>query len=92
MAKLGQHLEEKVERARLAQSPKAFPHTIPVSKFNRQRPPSDIMHGEIVNGGEKFSVVASFVAPARKASLENVQRDRPIFFRHSRQHVFSSRS
>jgi hypothetical protein len=60
-------------------------HTLPVPEFLRKSPPSDIMNHKIVQGFEKLSVIPALVAASRPRCREP-QYNRPILFRHGREH------
>ena len=85
-AQRGEGFEEQLEHAGLTQPPEPFPDAVPGAELGRQRPPGDVVHGEIVHGFEELTVVVALVGPSRPASAEHVQRHRPILVRHPRQH------
>src|SRR3954470_15015014 len=87
---LRQRLEEGLNGAALAQSPEPLPDRVPVPKLGWQRPPGHVLQREIVQRFEKLAVVTSFGTPSRANRPKNVQSDRPILFRHPRQHGRSS--
>ena len=61
-AQRGQGFEKQLEHAGLAQAPEPFPDAVPRAELSRQRPPGDVVHGEIVQRFEELAVVASLVA------------------------------
>src|ERR1700720_4103167 len=67
-------------------------HAVPVPEFLRKSPPSDIMNHKIVQGFEKLSVVPALVAAPRPRCREHPQYNRPILFRHGREHGRSSKN
>ena len=62
LAHPGEHLEERFEGAGLAQPPEALPHAVPITELARQSAPGDVVDREIMQGFEKFAVVAALVA------------------------------
>src|SRR6476620_4866480 len=62
------------------------------SKNASKVPPSDIMNHKIVQGFEKLSVVPALVAAPRPRCREHPQYNRPILFRHGREHGRSSKN
>src|SRR5271167_5149462 len=87
-----QGIEERFESSRSAQPPEPLPHAVPVPEFLRKSPPSNIMNHKIVQGFEKPSVVPALVAAPRPRCREHPQYNRPILFRHGREHGRSSKS
>src|SRR5271155_420442 len=87
-----QGIEERFESSRSAQPPEPLPYAVPVPEFLRKSPPSNIMNHKIVQGFEKLSVVAALVAAPRPRCREHPQYNRPILFRHGREHGRSSKN
>ena len=87
LAAFRQQLEECLEYARPAEPPKPLPYGVPLAKFAGQRAPSYVVHGEVVDRLEEFTVVMARLSPARLCRIEHFQRDRPVALRHSRQHA-----
>src|SRR4249920_338266 len=92
LAQRRQGIEERFESSRSAQPPEPLPHAVPVPEFLRKSPPSDIMNHKIVQGLEKLSVVPALVAAPRPRCREHPQYNRPILFRHGREHSRSSKN
>ena len=57
-----QRIKEGFEGAGPAQAPEPFPDTVPMPKLFRERPPSDVVNHEILQGFEKLPVIPSLVA------------------------------
>ena len=87
-----QGIEERFESSRSAQPPEPLPHAVPAPEFLRKSPPSNIMNHKIVQGFEKLSVVPALVAAPRPRCREHPQYNRPILFRHGREHGRSSKN
>ncbi len=84
---LRQQLEECLEHPGAAEPPKPLPNAVPVAKFEGQCTPCYVVHSEIVNGLEEFTVIMTRLSPAGLRRIKHLQHDRPIAFRHSRQHI-----
>src|SRR4028118_503863 len=82
-AQTSKRLEERFEDSRLAQAPEALPDRVPRPKLGRQSPPSDIVHGEVVQGLQELAVIAALVAAPRTGRPKHLERDRPILFQQS---------
>ena len=63
-----------------------FPHAVPRPEPFAQRPPGDIVNGEVAQGLQKQPVVPALRAAQRQAGAEHIQRQFPIPFRHPRGH------
>jgi len=78
--------------AALAEPRETLPDAVPVAELGRQRPPSDVVDGETMQGFEKLAIVAALVAPPGPAGPEHIEGDRPVLFGHLRQHGRPSKS
>src|SRR5678815_2652542 len=83
-------IEEGLEGSGLAQSPEPFPHTVPVAEPAWKRAPRDVVDRKILQRFEKLAVVPALVAAPRARRPEYLQHDRPLGFRHGREHGRSS--
>src|SRR5271155_3462738 len=86
LAALRQQLKERLEYTRSAQPPEPLPNAVPFAIFARQCSPSYAVDTEIVDRLQEFTIVMSRLAPARLRRVKHRQHDRPILFRHPRQH------
>src|SRR5271155_6071693 len=86
LAALRQQLKERLEYARSAQPPESLPDAVPFAILARQCSPSYAVDTEIVDRLQEFTIVMSRLAPARLRRVKHRQHDRPILFRHPRQH------
>src|SRR5579859_1341724 len=86
LAGFRQHLKEGLEHAGSTEPPEPLPDAVPVAELRRQSPPGNVMDCEIVQCRQKLTIVMARFSAARLSRIERLQRDRPILFRHSRQH------
>ena len=82
--------EKRFEHARLAQPPEALPNTVPSAELSRQCAPGNVVHGEIMQGFEKLTIISPLIAAPRAHRREHPQHKRPFLFGHPRQHRRSS--
>ena len=87
LAAFRQQLEECLEYPGAAEPPKPLPHAVPFAKFTGERTPRYAMHRKVVDGFQEVTVIMPGLSPARLRRIKHIQHDRPIAFRHSRQHV-----
>src|SRR5205823_4981215 len=87
-----QRIEKGFERPGPAQSPEPFPDAVPMPEPFRKSPPRDVVNHEIMQGFEKLPVVAALVAAMRPRCLEQLQKNRPVLFRHGGEHGRSSKN
>jgi hypothetical protein len=87
LAAFRQQLEEGLKYPRPAEPPEPLPDAVPFAEMAGKRPPGDAVHREIVEGFQEFTIVMPRFSPARLRRGKHLQHDRPIPFRHSRQHV-----
>ena len=83
---LGQHLEESLEHAGVAQPPEPLPHAVPLAEPLRQRTPRDVVSREIMERLKKEPVVASLVASPGPRRPKRFQRNAPVRLAHPGQH------
>ena len=87
LAAFRQQLEECLEYPGAAEPPEPLPYAVPFAKSAGECTPRYAMDREIVDGFQEFTVVMPRLSPARLRRIKHFQHDRPIAFRHSRQHV-----
>lgn len=75
-------VEEHLEHAGLAQTDVSLPHAVPLAEAFRQRPPGDVVDGEIMQRFQKQPVVPALGALSRQRCPEYRQRDLPIPLRY----------
>src|SRR5215204_2306711 len=90
LAHPGKRIEEGFEGSGLAQSPEPFPHTVPGPELAWKRAPCDVVDRKILQCFEKLAIVPALVAAPRARRPEYLQDDRPVGFRHGREHGRSS--
>ena len=86
-ALLGEQLEKHLEHTRAAKPPEALPDTVPVAELGRQRPPGDIVHRKVEDRLQELAIVVARLAAAGSCRVKYFQRERPVLFRHPRQHA-----
>lgn len=91
-AQPGQHGEEVLEDACLAQPVEPLPDAVPLAEPLGQRPPGQIVHGEILQRFEKQPIVARLRAPRREAGPEHLQGNLTVSLAHLRGHADPSKS
>ena len=87
LAAFREHLKERLEDTRPAETPEPLPYTVQFAKFCGQRSPGNAVDRKIVDRLQEFTVVMPRLSPARLHPVEHVKCDPPISLRHSRQHV-----
>ncbi len=64
LAAFRQQLEERLEYPRTAEPPEPLPNTVPFAIFAGQCAPRYVVHSEVVDRLEEFTVIVTWLSPA----------------------------